>query len=119
MEGALVNQHLGEAERLAIFRPGDRGFRLVETRPTPPPGGGRDRWLALAKTLHDCRALLVASAGQSPCSVLADHGIKVIFMEGLIEEGLEAVYRGLEVRSPMRREHRCGSGCGGNGQGCA
>ena len=51
MEGVLVNQHLGEAERLAIFGRAERGFRLVETRPTPPPGGGRSRWLALAKTL--------------------------------------------------------------------
>ncbi len=118
MEGVLVNQHLGEARRLAIYGPADRGFRLVETRPAPPSGGGNDRWLALAETLHDCRALLVASAGQSPCSVLTERGIKVIFMEGLIEEGVDAVYRGVEIRSPMRREHRCGSGCAGNGQGC-
>ena len=66
MEGMLVNQHLGEAQRLAVYDRGPDGFRLIETRPTPPPGGGRDRWLALAKTLHDCRALLVASAGQAP-----------------------------------------------------
>lgn len=118
IEGMLVNQHLGEADRLAIFGQAENGFKLMETRQTPPPGGGRDRWLALANTLHDCRALLVASAGQAPCSVLANHGIKVIFMEGLIEEGLEAVFRGVEIRSPMRREHRCGSGCAGNGQGC-
>jgi nitrogen fixation protein NifB len=118
IEGMLVNQHLGEADRLAIFRPAQQGFELVETRRTPPPGGGRDRWLALAETLDDCRALLVASAGEAPRSVLADRGIRVIFMEGLIEAGLDAVYRGAEIRSPMRREHRCGSGCAGSGQGC-
>ena len=39
-------------------------------------------------------------------------------MEGLIEDGLDAVYRGAEIRLPMRKEHRCGSGCAGNGQGC-
>ena len=76
MEGVLVNQHLGEAYRLAIYGRGQHGFELVETRPAPPPGGGRDRWLALAKTLHDCRALLVASAGEAPRSVLAEHGIR-------------------------------------------
>ncbi len=118
IEGLLVNQHLGEAGRLAIFRPVPRGFELVETRPTPPPGGGRDRWLALANVLHDCRALLVASAGEAPRSVLAQCGIRVICMEGLIEEGLDAVYRGIEIRSPVRKEHRCGSGCAGSGQGC-
>ncbi len=114
MEGVLVNQHLGEAERLAVYGRGPNGFRLIETRPAPPPGGGRDRWLALAKTLHDCRALLVASAGKAPRSVLAEQGIKVILMEGLIENGLDAVYRGAEVRQPMPKEHRCGSGCAGN-----
>ena len=118
LEGVLVNQHLGEAQRLAVFRAADGGFQLVETRPTPPPGGGRDRWLALADALHDCRALLVASAGEAPRRVLAERGIKVVLMEGLIEEGLEAVYHGTEIRSPIRREHRCGSGCSGNGQGC-
>ena len=118
MEGVLVNQHLGEAMRLAIYDRTERGFQLVETRPTPPSGSGRERWLALAKTLHDCRALLVASAGQVPCSVLNEEGIEVISMEGLIEEGLDAVYRGVEIRSPLRKEHRCGSGCAGNGQGC-
>ncbi len=118
LEGVLVNQHLGEAERLAVYGRGPDGFRLIETRPTPPPGNGRERWMALAKTLHDCRALLVASAGEAPRSVLAAQGIKVIFMEGLIDDGLDAVYRGVEVRGPMPREHRCGSGCAGNGQGC-
>jgi nitrogen fixation protein NifB len=119
LEGMLVNQHLGEAERLAIFRPGRQGFQLVETRPTPPPGGGQQRWLTLAETLRDCRALLVASAGEAPRSALADQGIQVVFMEGLIEEGLDAVYRGAEIRAPLRKQHRCGSGCAGNGLGCS
>jgi nitrogen fixation protein NifB len=120
LEGVLVNQHLGEAQRLAIYRQGESGFQLLETRPTPVAGGGRDRWIALAEALHDCRALLVASAGESPRSVLDDRGIQLIFMEGLIEEGLNAVYRGEQIRSPLRKQHRCGSGsgCGGNGQGC-
>jgi nitrogen fixation protein NifB len=117
-EGMLVNQHLGEAERLAIFRQGERGFELVEIRPTPPSGGGRGRWLALAESLRDCHALLVASAGEAPRSVLAEQGIKVIFMEGLIEEGLDATYRGVDIRAPLRRQHRCGSGCAGGGLGC-
>jgi nitrogen fixation protein NifB len=120
VEGMLVNQHLGEADRLAIFRPAAEGFQLVETRRTPPPGGGNQRWAALAETLHDCRALLVASAGEAPRSVLAERGVKLVFMEGLIEEGLQAVYRGVEIRAPLRSEHRCGSGsgCTGNGAGC-
>lgn len=117
-EGVLVNQHLGEAERLVIYRATGDGYELIETRPAPSPGGGRDRWLALAESLRDCRAILVASAGDSPRSVLADQGIRMVFMEGLIEEGLDAVYRGAPIRAPLRKEHRCGSGCGGSGLGC-
>lgn len=119
-EGVLVNQHLGEVDELSIFRKTGFGFDLLERRATPPPGGGEHRWRALADTLHDCRAVLVASAGESPRQALAAAGIEVIMMEGLVEEGLDAVFRGEQVRAPLRREHRCGSGagCAGNGMGC-
>jgi nitrogen fixation protein NifB len=119
-EGVLVNQHLGEAEELQIYRQQADAFELVETRSAPPPGGGDTRWQQLAEVLHDCRALLVSSAGSSPAQVLSERGIRVVLMEGLIEEGLEAVYAGRPVRAPLRREHRCGAGasCGGDGQGC-
>lgn len=43
MEGMLVNQHLGEAERLFIYEPTGDSFQLVEERETNhasmPPGG--------------------------------------------------------------------------------
>jgi nitrogen fixation protein NifB len=118
LEGVLVNQHLGEAERFSVFARDAEGFHLVEKRQAPAPGGGSQRWQALAETLKDCRALLVASAGGSPTAVLATEGIEVIMMEGLIEEGLDAVYRGEPIRAPLRAQHRCGSGCAGSGLGC-
>jgi nitrogen fixation protein NifB len=118
LDGVLVNQHLGEARELAIFRQTESGFDLVEMRSTPPSGGGTQRWETLAKTLGDCQALLVSGAGASPCSVLGARGIRVVLMEGLIEEGLQAIYRGAEIRAPCARQHRCGSGCSGNGLGC-
>jgi nitrogen fixation protein NifB len=117
-EGVLVNQHLGEAERFSVFRCVAQGFELVEVRPAPPPGGGEQRWLDMAETLKDCRALLVSSAGQTPRAVLAAQGVKVVMMEGLIEEGLDAAFRGRELRAPLRTQHRCGSGCAGDGLGC-
>jgi len=121
LEGVLVNQHLGEAEQLSIYAREESGFRLVEYRRVPAPGGGPQRWLDLAGTLQDCRAVLVASAGASPRAALASKGIKLVMMEGLIEEGLDAVYRNAEIRAPLRAKHRCGSGagCAGNGQGCS
>jgi nitrogen fixation protein NifB len=69
LEGALVNQHLGEADRLAIYEanaalPGN--FRLVEIRRTPDEGGGEARWATLADSLKDCRAILVNAAGPTP-----------------------------------------------------
>ena len=42
--------------------------------------------------------------------LLLEAGIQVVMMEGLIDEGLHAVFRGEEVRAPLRREHSCGSG---------
>jgi nitrogen fixation protein NifB len=121
VEGVLVNQHLGEAEQLAIYAREEGGFRLVERRRVPSPGGGPQRWLDLADTLQDCRAVLVSSAGESPRAALATKGIKLVLMEGLIEEGLDAVFRNVEIRAPLRAKHRCGSGagCSGNGQGCS
>ena len=120
LEGVLVNQHLGEAAALSIFAPEGTGFRLVETRPTPPAGGGQTRWEMLAETIHDCRALLCASAGLTPRAMLSGKGVRVVLMEGLIEEGLAAVYQGVEIRAPLRRKHQCGVGasCSGDGAGC-
>lgn len=118
LEGVLVNQHLGEANSFFIFNQVEDGYQLMETRPAPPAGGGSTRWNRLADTLRDCQALLVASAGKSPYEVLTNRGIRIVMMEGLIEEGLHAVYGGQEIRAPLRCEHRCGSGCAGTGTGC-
>jgi nitrogen fixation protein NifB len=95
MEGVLVNQHLGESERFIVYEPDVEtpgNFRLKEIRSAPAPGGGDARWAELASTLKDCRALLVNAAGPTPMKVLTQHGLKVIEMEGLIDEGLRAVF---------------------------
>jgi nitrogen fixation protein NifB len=123
-EGVLVNRHLGEAERLMIYgRCGEsnNGFELKEFRSAPPRGGGDDRWLALAEVLNDCRALLVASAGPRPQKMLAGKGLAIVEMEGLIEEGLAAVYANRQIPSAMKRQFMgCSQGesCRGTGTGC-
>jgi nitrogen fixation protein NifB len=124
LEGALVNQHLGEADRLAIFEangelPGT--FRLIEIRRTPDEGGGDARWAALADSLKDCRAILVSAAGPAPQKALSMRGLKVIEMDGLIEEGLKAVFAGQPIPASMKRRFTgCGAGisCKGTGAGC-
>lgn len=122
MEGALVNQHLGEASRFAIYEQEATGTpRFKELRPAPPQGGGSDRWTQLGATLSDCRAILVTTAGPSPKEALTRTGLRVVEMEGLIEEGLRAVFANEPVpRALQRRFTGCssGAGCKGTGTGC-
>jgi nitrogen fixation protein NifB len=115
MEGLLVNQHLGQAKHLWIFKPSDSGFELVETRQTPP-GGGEMRWRQLAGVLRDCRAVLTAAAGDKPVQALKQAGIRVGIVEGLIERSLEIIYSGGDLDLYAARG-RCGS-CAGGAKGC-
>ncbi|MGO8673983.1 MAG: radical SAM protein [Capsulimonadaceae bacterium] len=117
LEGALVNQHLGEAEQFRIFDETGGEYRLVESRTAPPPGCGDDRWLALARLLLDCRAVLISAVGGRPREVLEGHGIRVIEMAGMITDGLDVVYKGADPR-PLQKRH--GGGCTGGrgGSGC-
>ena len=123
LEGVLVNQHLGEAYRLLIWAKDENGFRLVEERDAPEPGGGPKRWEELAKILGDCRAVLVSAIGEAPKKALTAAGVLPIEMNGFIQMGLEAVYSGRNPAQLKARHRRgCGCGqelsCGGDGSGC-
>jgi len=109
LEGILVNQHLGEARSFQIWRKNGDDFEMVGQRPAPPPGGGSQRWEALAATLKDCRAVLVSDLGASPQEILERHGIRPVPMEGFITEGLQIIYRGGDIQALKRR--RRGAGC--------
>ena len=115
-EGFLVNLHLGEAESLLIFAQTEQGLRLVESRSTPEPGGGKERWLKLAEILQDCRAVLASGAGDSPRQTLSEQGIQVIETAGIIEQVSQAVFNGTYVPAPRR--FVCGESCRGDGLGC-
>jgi len=117
-EGALVNLHLGEAPFLWIFKKEGDDYMPVERRGTPPRGLGDARWLELAKLMSDCRALLCSGIGDKPRQILTQFGLNVIQMEGLVEEALECVYEGKEIRSP-KRFMGCGKECSGGGTGCS
>jgi nitrogen fixation protein NifB len=118
MEGQLVNQHLGEARALWIFRENaEDKFEALEMRKCPGPGGGDMRWKRLASMVSDCRVLLCSGAGEPPQKLLRENGVEVVVMEGLVEDALRSVYNGEPVRAPLRR-HSCGAGCGGDGTGC-
>ena len=121
-EGLLVNQHLGEAERLFVFRvEADGSCGTEDIRSLPAEGGGAERWEAVADSLADCEALLVAGIGAPPRRVLEGRGIAVHVVEGLVSEALGALAKGKDL-SFLARRSACGSGCSGSasrGCGCA
>lgn len=121
LEGVLVNQHLGEATRFQIWgEDGAGGYKLIEERPAPPPGGGSQRWFNISRILGDCRAILVSDLGDSPKTTLKKKGIKPVTMAGFIERGLAAVYTGNGLTSLQGRMHKCSTkgACVGGGTGC-
>jgi nitrogen fixation protein NifB len=118
-EGALVNQHLGEADAFFVYEQDEQGeVRQISHRPAARSGSGDARWERLAQTLRDCRAVLVSEAGDHPKSKLAEKGIKVIATEGLIEDTVRAVFAGLPVPHAVPKFKGCGHNCKGNGLGC-
>ena len=119
-EGILVNQHLGEAAEFHVYERRGDGFVLTEIRPAPQPDAGSDRWRAVKALLHDCRAILVSSAGPKPRRALARGGLVVLETEGLIEDALDAFYQGRALVKPRSEKFKCGKGveCGGTGLLC-
>ena len=119
MEGVLVNQHLGEAEKLLVYGEREGRIELIEARSVPAKGGGMQRWEQMAETLSDCSTLLVSGVGSNPQQVLSAAGIEVLEIEGLIDEALRAVFGGERLNHMVKRSLKaCGAGCGGNGLGC-
>jgi nitrogen fixation protein NifB len=121
MEGIFVNQHLGEATELWIFGIRDGKVEMLERRFTPSSGNGTERWAEMVKVLHDCNSVLVSGIGTSPQQVLEQADIRVVVMEGLVQEGVEAILTGRAIpKILLRTPGRCGLGqqCSGNGTGC-
>ncbi len=119
LEGILVNQHLGHAYRFQIWGKTGGDFELIEERDAPSAGNGDDRWLELASTLKDCRAVLVSAIGGTPKQYLMQHNIVPVEMSGFIRHGLETVYQGGDIASLKgRRTGVAKGGCCGAGDGC-
>jgi nitrogen fixation protein NifB len=124
LDGTRINQHLGEAGRLAIFEqdaaaPGN--FRRIAVRWAPESSSGDARWNELADTLKDCQAILVTAAGPKPEKVLAARGLKVVQVEGRIGEGLKAVFGRQPLPPELKRQFTgCDAGltCHGDGERC-
>ena len=119
MEGVLVNQHLGEAEKLLVYGEKEGRIQLLEARTTPARGGGMQRWETLAVQLTDCRTLLVSGVGDNPRKVLGAAGVEVLEIEGLIDEAVRALFAGESLNHMAKRTlTACGAACGGSATGC-
>jgi len=108
--GLDVDLHLGQAIRFLIFGPRESDGLpcLLDSREAPEPtadstgdksggdksGGANARWAALAETLHDCFAILAASAGAPPREFLATKGITVLTGETQIQGAVDTLYGG-------------------------
>jgi len=119
LEGALVNQKLGKARDLFIYGKKDGQIIFIESRKTPEPGQGPERWEKLAKTIDDCRALLVSGIGHNPREVISKKGIDILELDGMIDEAVEAVFEGYSMNYMVRRDvDACNRPCEGTGMGC-
>jgi len=119
LEGALINQHLGEASRLLIYGIKDGGVSLLDIRETPEPGSGDERWEELSRIIKDCRAVLVGGAGAKPKNILSKNGLEIHEMEGIIEDAVCAVLAGDALNGFVKRRMTgCNGECSGNGMGC-
>ncbi len=97
--GLEVDLHLGQAIRFLVYGPreGDGLPSLITTREAPEPSpdlAGDKRWNALADTLNDCFAILAASAGANPRTVLAGRGITVLTTEADVQSAVDALFGG-------------------------
>lgn len=118
-EGLLVNQHLGEANRVQVYRLEATGWVQENERSLPPRGGGDARWSQVAEILGDCDELWVSGIGENPRRILERTGLVVRIIEGFINQILEKYQPGTSLEYyEVHRPHRCGEFCGGSGTGC-
>ncbi len=116
-EGMLVNQHLGEALELSIYRFDGSTIKLVDRRRTPEPGTGNRRWLQLSQLLHDCRAVVSSGLGDTPKRILSASGVNIVTAEGLLDDVVTRIFTNQPLNHLVPRHAGC-SGCGGPGTGC-
>lgn len=123
LDDVFVNQHLGAAKKMSIYKEIDNGFELVERRALAPSGCGDERWNEMAKTLQDCKAVLVSKIGGRPREILHGKGIMVYENAAPLVNALDWAFNGKPVSEVKNypanifAEKGSGGGCGSTG-GC-
>jgi len=118
-DGFFVNQHLGAATQVRIYKPSERRSALVDIRVVASEAGGAARWLDMVEKLKDCCGILVSGAGAVPRKILAHHGITVAIVEGVIDEALEATATERDLMFMVKPAFVCGPSCSGEADGCS
>jgi nitrogen fixation protein NifB len=118
-DGLFVNQHLGEATHVRIYKPSERRSTLVDIRSIASEAGGSARWLSMIEKLKDCCGILVSGAGAVPRKIFAHHGITVAIVEGVIDEALGATANGGDLMFMVKPSFICGTSCSGEAGGCS
>jgi nitrogen fixation protein NifB len=118
-DGLFVNQHLGEATHVRIYKPSERRSTLVDIRSIASEAGGSARWLSMIDKLKDCCGILVSGAGAVPRKIFAHHGITVAIVEGVIDEALGATATGGDLMFMVKPSFTCGTSCSGDADGCS
>jgi nitrogen fixation protein NifB len=118
-DGLFVNQHLGEATQVRIYKPSEKRSTLVDIRNITSEAGGSARWLSMIDKLKDCCGILVSGAGAVPRKIFDHHGITVAIVEGVIDEALGATATGADLMFMVKPKFVCGSSCSGEADGCA
>jgi nitrogen fixation protein NifB len=117
-EGYFVNQHLGEANIVWIYKNVNNEPVLVETRKTPDPGEGDKRWEKFCEIIGDCNTLITGGAGDNPSKIVSSMDINMIIAEGFVDEMLKGYFSGKKIA--VKKNAGCGKGvsCSGTGAGC-
>jgi nitrogen fixation protein NifB len=118
-DGLFVNQHLGEAVQVRIYKPAARRSTLVDIRNISNEAGGAARWLSMIDKMKDCCGILVSGAGPTPRKIFAHNGITVAIVDGLIDVALGATAAGNDLRAMVKPNFSCGSSCSKEADGCA
>jgi nitrogen fixation protein NifB len=118
-DGLFVNQHLGEAVQVRVYKPAARRSTLVDIRNISSEAGGAARWLSMIEKMKDCCGILVSGAGPTPRKIFAHNGITVAIVDGLIDVALGATAAGHDLRAMVKPNFSCGSSCSKEADGCA
>ncbi len=118
-DGAMINQHLGEATQVSIYKADANRSTLVDTRHIATDASGAARWLSIITQLSDCCGILVSGAGAVPRKIFAHYGITVAITDCSINEFLKAIAMEGDLSQITKQSFSCGTSCTSDASGCA